>query len=60
MLMDKSMEEIELENLEAGEKFRFGGEVMTVLENQGTRYVLCERGSEVIHLSHDYLVQPID
>jgi len=54
------MEEIELENLESGEKFRFGGEVMTVLENQGTRYVLCQRGSEVIHLSHDYLVQPID
>jgi hypothetical protein len=55
--MEQSMEEVLLEQLEDGETFLMNGEKLTVLENKGTRYVLCQRREEVIHIPADAVVE---
>jgi len=51
------MEEVLLEQLEDGEVFLMNGEKLTVLENRGTRYVLCQRREEVIHIPANAVVE---
>jgi hypothetical protein len=57
--MNTSNQEVLLGQLEKGEKFRLCGDSLTVLENGGTRYVLCQRKSEVIHIDAETLVDQI-
>jgi len=44
-----------------GELFEYEYEVYEVLENRGTRYVLCERKRdlELLNIEHNKIVEPI-
>jgi len=44
-----------------GELFEYQYEVYEVLENRGTRYVLCERKRdlELLNIEHNKIVEPI-
>ena len=53
-------EPVTLGQLEPGESFRLDGDKYVVVENQGTRYVLCQRNKEVVHLEQNYIVDPIE
>jgi len=44
-----------------GELFEYQYEVYEVLENRGTRYLLCERKRdlELLNIEHNQIVEPI-
>ena len=44
-----------------GEHFEYNDEVFEVLENRGTKYVLCERKRDLdlLNIEHNQIVEPI-
>ena len=44
-----------------GELFEYNDEVFEVLENRGTKYVLCERKRDLdlLNIEHNQIVEPI-
>jgi hypothetical protein len=61
--MEQSMidEPVTVGELINGELFEYQYEVYEVLENRGTRYVLCERKRdlELLNIEHNKIVEPI-
>jgi hypothetical protein len=61
--MEQSMidEPVTVGELINGELFEYQYEVYEVLENRGTRYLLCERKRdlELLNIEHNQIVEPI-
>jgi hypothetical protein len=61
--MEQSMidEPVTVGQLCNGELFEYNDEVFEVLENRGTKYVLCERKRDLdlLNIEHNQIVEPI-